>query len=383
MHAKAHMMKNETASILDKLWHTGVDAVKGFACVEETLARINPPEPDRIIAVGKAAGDMALGARAHFAADIPTTVVTKYDHSSDQLKKLAQCEIVEAAHPVPDQNSLKGGTLVLKRVREMGPDTSLLLLVSGGASALVEVLQPGITLADLTTRNQEFMAQGMAIGEINTARKQMSLIKGGQLLDNFSGKQVHVVAISDVEGDGIDVIASGIGAWNRQGDHVRTIIAASNTIAREAVEAQAKTEGISVIANEENLYGDAETIARALAQKVTSGGKGLYIFGGEPTVKLPPNPGRGGRNQHLALLLANHIVGREDLTILIAGTDGTDGPTAEAGAIVDGNTVRHGSDVNPILEAADAGSYLAEQNALLTTGPTGTNVMDLVLAWKT
>lgn len=376
-------MTDNPAAMLEELWWQGVNAVRGFSAVTVSLSESAMTPPDMIIAVGKAAGDMALGARKHFKAPIQTLVVTKYDHTSDELAALSNCEIMEAAHPVPDQNSLNGGARVLEAVQNMAVDQNLLLLVSGGASALVEVMEEGQTLDSLKALNKGFLADGLSIGEINAERRKISRIKGGRLLDAFKGKSAHVIAISDVEGDSIDVIASGIGAYHGSGNHIDIKIAASNAVARQTIEKAAQDKNIDVQRNEECLYGHAEDIAQKLLDKIQNGSAGLYIFGGEPTVELPATPGRGGRNQHLALLLADKIKTSDDLYILIAGTDGTDGPTAEAGAVIDGSTVKAGDDTARYLRAADAGTYLNERGALLTTGPTGTNVMDIVLVLKT
>ncbi|WP_035266697.1 DUF4147 domain-containing protein [Ahrensia sp. 13_GOM-1096m] len=376
-------MTNNPAAILENLWWQGVNAVRGFSAVSTALSKSNIKAPDLIIAVGKAAGDMALGARSHFDSSIQTLVVTKYDHISEALAALDDCDIIESAHPVPDQNSLIGGARVLECVKNMRADQSLLLLVSGGASALVEVLEEGHTLESLKALNQGFLAEGLSIGEINAERRKISRIKGGRLLDAFNGKSAHVIAISDVEGDSINVIASGIGAYNGDDNRVQIEIAASNAVARQVIESAAQGKKLNICLNEECLYGRTDDIATSLFDKIKNGPAGLYIFGGEPTVELPENPGRGGRNQHLALLLAGKIKTRDDLHILVAGTDGTDGPTDEAGAIIDGATVKDTAQTAKYLTAADAGTYLNERGALLTTGPTGTNVMDIVLVLKT
>lgn len=367
-------------SFLSDLWWQGVQAVRGANAVKSTLHNINPEAPNLIIAVGKAAGDMALGARDHFSHTITTLVVTKYGHVNEAVAELPDCEIIEAAHPIPDLNSLIAGRRVLESVRGLGPTDNLMLLVSGGASALAEVLQPDMTLEELEILNNAFMSSGLSIDEINTERRKVSQIKGGQLLDVFDGNRIEVIAISDVEGDDINTIGSGIGARNSDHDRTRTTIAASNKLARKAVKKSAGA--IPVCANEETLYGPVETVASHILIKIRDGKPGLYIFGGEPTVNLPENPGRGGRNQHLALLLADSIGAQDDIVVLVAGTDGTDGPTAEAGAIVDGSTVGKNESVADYLANADSGSYLNKCDALFATGPTGTNVMDLVIAYK-
>lgn len=374
-------MTSTDTHFLKELWWAGVDAVRGNTAVQNELASNPVSKPDLIIAVGKAAGDMALGARAHYDEPIPTIVATKYDHVSQELSALPNCTIYESAHPIPDENSLLAGQVVLQAIQTMGSTDQLLLLVSGGASSLVEVLQSGINLSDLAKLNQGFMAQGLDIHQINTERKKISRVKAGQLLQAFSGKSARVVAISDVEGDSIDVIGSGIGAYHGPNSNISITISGSNKVAREAIAKSARTQGLSIIANQETLYGDAAKVADGVFHGIEKGPAGLYIFGGEPTCILPDNPGRGGRNQHLGLLLADMIRDRNDLTILVAGTDGSDGPTKDAGAFVDGQTVI--DDITNYVQGADAGSYLSERDALFTTGPTGTNVMDVMLVWKT
>ena len=157
-------------------------------------------------------------------------------------------------------------------------------------------------------------------------------------------------------------------------------IVASNAIAREAVVAAGVREGWAIQANAETLYDDIHTVASQIAKTLSAGAPGLHIFGGEPTVVLPEHPGNGGRNQALAVLIAREIAGLPGLQVLVAGTDGTDGPTDAAGAIVNGSTWDvSGQDA---LESADTGPWLEARGALLRTGPTGTNVMDLVIALK-
>jgi len=190
-----------------------------------------------------------------------------------------------------------------------------------------------------------------------------------------------VLAISDVPGDDLAVIGSGIGCAPDGHDFAfQARIVASNTSAREAAAQAARGLGVEVLACEEALHDDLEALAETIGSRVRKMGTGVMILGGEPTVVLPPNPGQGGRNQALALALAREISGAKDLTILVAGTDGSDGPTDAAGAFVDGGT--WGPGAAKALEAADSGRYLDARGALLRTGPTGTNVMDLLVALR-
>ncbi|MEO8243430.1 MAG: DUF4147 domain-containing protein, partial [bacterium] len=288
--------------------------------------------------------------------------------------------VLESAHPVPDASSLGSGARLFAEVAAMPQGSHLLLLVSGGASALVEAPRPGITLEDIIRLNQDLLASGKDIATMNAERTGFSLIKGGGLLGRFRGARITVLAISDTHGDRIDTIGSGIGlCLPRAGLHCETRIVGSNTVARTAAQTKAEALGLTVRHNTETLYDDVVEAARIMAQDLDAG-PGLYIWGGEPTVILPPNPGRGGRNQALALGLAEGIRGQSDLSILVAGTDGSDGPTTAAGGLVDGTTWADGARL--ALARADSGSFLDQHAALFTSGPTGTNVMDLALALR-
>ncbi|WP_187431530.1 D-glycerate 2-kinase [Roseobacter fucihabitans] len=363
--------------LLVTLFDAGVKAVSGEDAVTNALTAKPCPTPDHIIAVGKAATAMARAAHALFP-DAPILIVTKYGHSGGAPEA---AEIIEAAHPVLDDNSLAGGARISAVVRDMHADSHLLMLVSGGASALAENPMAGLTLADMTSKAQALLASGADIHAMNAARKEMSAIKGGKLLAGFGGASVTTLAISDVEGDSLDVIGSGIGAAPKTpGFDFDPRIVASNAIARAAVVKTAMDQGLTLQVNAETLYDDINAIAPQIAETLKNGAPGLYVFGGEPTVILPPNPGQGGRNQALALLLARDMAGTADVRILVAGTDGTDGPTDAAGAIVDGALWEDSGHF--ALERADAGIWLDARAALLKTGPTGTNVMDLVIALK-
>jgi hydroxypyruvate reductase len=367
----------ERKRALLEIWQAAIDAVSGHAAVVNAIDADDEFEPDLIVAVGKAAAGMCAGALERFP-QCAALVVTKYEHSDAELRALPQVDVIESAHPIPDRNSLKAGRALLARMRKMQAGSRVLLLVSGGASALAEALPRKMTLADLRAMTDEMIATGKTIGEINTRRKQASLIKDGKLIAAFGGAEVRVYAISDVEGDDIATIGSGIGDCRRATVKAESTIVASNTIARERAEARARELGLEVQLNQEILYGDVFELAPKIAILLRDPEPGVYILGGEPTVMLPKKPGRGGRNQSLALALSEHIEGREDITILVAGTDGTDGPTDAAGGLVDGGTWRE--DARDALERADAGTFLEAHDALFVTGPTNTNVMDLVIA---
>ncbi|WP_299373014.1 DUF4147 domain-containing protein [uncultured Tateyamaria sp.] len=354
------------------LWWAGVEAVRGDKAVDRSLTDAPCPRPDRIIAVGKAAAAMAKPAAARWP-DVPCLVVTKYHHGADAP---AHATVMEAAHPVPDAASLDAGRAVQEAVAACGAGSHLLMLVSGGASALVEVPVDGLSLDDLRAETDGLLASGAPIGEMNAHRTARSQVKGGKLLTGFAGARVTTLALSDVEGDALATIGSGIGDAPAQAPfdfHPR--IVASNAIARAAV---AAASPVPVQGNEETLYDDVAVLAPRIAAALKTARPGLHIMGGEPVVHLPDAPGMGGRNMALALGLAREIAGTEGLRILVAGTDGTDGPTDAAGALIDGDTWDDSG--HAALAAADAYPWLAARGVLVKTGPTGTNVMDLAIA---
>lgn len=357
------------------IWQAGVAAVGGYAAVARALDGATPP--DRILAVGKAAAEMARAALDRFG-PVPTLVVTKDGHAEGLP---AGTEVIEAAHPVPDARSLTAGHALREAVAGMPDGSELLLLVSGGASSLAEDLVPGQTLDDLAALNRRLLAAGLDIGAMNRERRKISRVKGGGLLQGFGGARVRVLAISDVPGDDLAVIGSGIGAApDNPGFAFEAQIVASNAVARAAAAEAARGMGLEVLVCEEALHDDLGALRTRIGAMLREMGSGVIVLGGEPTVVLPDNPGRGGRNQALALALAGEIAGQDGLTVVVGGTDGSDGPTDAAGGVVDGATWGDGAE--EAMARADSGPYLEAREALLRTGPTGTNVMDLLVALR-
>ena len=368
------MTPQTRADMLTRIWWAGVQSVQGGVAVGASLDAMPIPRPDLILSVGKAAVSMAKAAHGRFVGR--TVAFTKAGHTEADTPFV----VLQSSHPVPDISSLNAGARLLAEVSAAPQGSHLLLLVSGGASALVEVPRPGWTLDDLAGLNRALLASGQDIGTMNAERVRHSMIKGGGLLSRFQGSRVTVLAISDTQGDLIQTIGSGIGLCiPRPGLICETRIVASNTVARVAAAAKARDLGIAVLGSAETLYEDVGATARMMARDL-SAAPGLTIWGGEPTVVLPANPGVGGRNQALALHLAQAIRGQGDVSVLVAGTDGNDGPTEAAGGLVDGLTWT--DEAEAALLAADSGSYLAQHGALFITGPTGTNVMDLALALR-
>jgi len=362
---------------LQTIWQSAVAAVSGEVAVENAIQEGGEFKPDQIIAVGKAAVGMCRGALNHFN-DCPALLVTKYDHADDDILARDNVSVIESAHPIPDKMSLEAGKALLDCVQNM--TGNLLLLVSGGASALAESLAGDLTLSDLQAITDEMISTGKTIGEINSKRKEMSLIKDGKLLSAFKGPEIRVYAISDVEGDSISTIGSGIGDCHRAISKATSRVIASNQIARQRAAETARSLGLEVKHNDESLYDDVFRLAHEIGEQLKQAERGVYIWGGEPTVILPENPGRGGRNQALALAISEHLKGRNNVTLLVAGTDGSDGPTNAAGGLVDGHTFQDAIAAADALKAADAGTYLEQHDSLFITGPTNTNVMDLAIA---
>lgn len=363
-----------TGDELLRLWQVGIHAVGGAVAVNEALERLKIARPDLILAVGKAATAMAQAACAAWP-DVDCLIVTKYGHANGAP---ASATVLEAAHPVPDAASLAAGLALQQAVADCGRQDHLLMLVSGGASALAEVPISGLNLAELQRQTNALLASGADIGKMNIHRTQNSQIKGGKLLAKFGGTMVTTLALSDVEGDALATIGSGIAdAPDSANFDFSAHVVASNAIARDAV---AAASPLPVQMNSENLYEDIATLGPKIAGYLKSAASGVHIMGGEPVVHLPENPGKGGRNMALALTLAREIAGVKGLRILVAGSDGTDGPTDAAGAIVDGTTWQ--PDAATALGAANAYPWLKGNDALVTTGPTGTNVMDILIAHK-
>lgn len=385
-------MKHRSA--LEMIWRAGVERVSGHTAVINAIENYKISKPDAIIAIGKAATPMIEAALSFAGYNTNSLLVTKHDHvichhkinqdRIDEYQNDGTLKVIEAGHPLPDQNSINAGRELKDFVQSLVPSDHLLMLVSGGASALVELLPDEINLDDLQKITSKMLAEGSKIEDINAKRKEISRIKNGRLLAGFRGSKVTVLAISDVEGDSIDVIGSGIGMTDKlpAGTEQQTHIIASNEIARQASANKARMLGFEVCHDSESVYGDVSDAAEHILNPISIGKNGIYIFGGEPTVILPENPGRGGRNQQLALLLSKLIEGNNDMEFLVAGTDGSDGPYNAAGGFADGKLFRQSQGAQKALDQANAGSYLEQCNNLFVTGPTGTNVMDLVIAIK-
>lgn len=379
--------------ILLELFRAALASVDGRACVRDALASASAPQgaaraPVWVAAVGKAASAMVLGAHDALGASLERTLlITKDGHVDAQAYGVPNIEVLESAHPMPDERSLAAGERLLEWVDAIPPHVEPLFLVSGGASSLVEALVPGATFARLTALNARGLASGLAIGELNAQRAQLSRIKGGRLAARLAGRPARALFISDVPGHDPAVIGSGLlGPSGVEGDRIERQIVASIDIARDRVQAAAAALGLEAWKDSATFDGPAERLAVRFSHELHMKPSQVCVWGGESVVTLPENPGRGGRNQHLALAAARIIAGHDNLLLLVAGTDGTDGVTSDAGALVDGETCSRIAlaelDVHRCLATADSNAALAAAGDLIHTGPTGTNVGDIVIGLK-
>lgn len=384
--------------------------VAGDAAVRRWLADHPPAGDCALVAVGKAAAQMLRGAREVLADRVADALLISGRDYVDAVPE----DVVwaEGAHPLPDERSLAAGEALLAFLARQPGHRELVFLVSGGASAMVEVLREGVDAGLLERANRWLLGSGLGIGEMNAVRKALSRIKGGGLLDFVGPRPATALLISDVPGDDPAAIGSGLlvadpgtadvlaglelpqwlGAALGPVRHgaesypVRCVLVATNRDAREAAATAARRLGHAAVVHASLVTGAAAEAGEGLARELLEGRPGVHVWGGETTVRLPENPGRGGRNQHLALAAARILEHRPGVVLLSAGTDGRDGPGDDAGAMVDGGTVARGRlgglDPDSALRCADSGSFLESAGDLVNTGPTGTNVMDLIIGWK-
>ena len=411
------MLKDDMREILDG----AIKAVLPENAVKEALS--NPAFTSRkgkgkliVCSIGKAAWRMAKAASDILGSGITGAVVTKYDHS---MGDIAGLEIFEAGHPVPDTNTINGTKALLSHVKGLTADDTVLFLVSGGGSALFEFPAEGVTLEDMQDITHQLLSCGADIVEINTIRKHLSSVKGGRFAELCAPAHVFMVVLSDVLGDRLDSIASGPAAPDTSTSeealaiikkyslkvkpelmavlsretpktltNVTATITGSVTELCRAVSELAQKKGYSPVILTTTLTCEAREAGSFMAgvarEVLTSGNPAkvpcAIIAGGETVVHLT-GKGLGGRNQELALAAAEGIAGLDGVVVASLGSDGTDGPTDAAGGIVDGKTAgilkEKGISIPDVLRNNDAYNALKQADALLMTGPTGTNVNDV------
>lgn len=385
----------------------------------------------QIIGFGKAACPMATALENSLERFVDRgIIITKYHHcTKPHIPNLSI--IYEGGHPIPDEQGLKGTQEIIKLLQGSDKGTLIACLISGGGSALLVAPDTSITLEDKQTATELLLKAGADIFEVNAVRKHLSRVKGGRLAEIAYPAKIISLILSDVIGDKLDVIASGptspdsssyhealsvfekyalvdkapkpiidllkkglqglIPETPKQGNplfqNVSNIIIGSNRTALSAAQTKAEGLGFNTEIISSEITGEANEVGKSLAEKIkhvqrTKSGKQplCLLSGGETTVTVKGN-GLGGRNTELALSFALEIEGHEGITLLSAGTDGTDGPTDAAGAIVDGYTVQKAKALNMdsqnYLKNNDSYHFFKKTHELFITGPTGTNVMDI------
>lgn len=412
------------------------EAIKRFVSVEGDRLRCGGKELD----LGAFDGIWALGAGKGSAAMAQAVeeilgdrvsgglVIVKYDH----LASVAKIRLLEAGHPIPDENGWRGTQVLTAMAEKLDGRDLVLFLLSGGGSALLPMPVKGITLAEKVATTDLLLRSGASIREVNTIRKHVSQVKGGQLARLSYPATLISFILSDVIGDPLDVIASGptvadpttfqdcLEVMNRYdlkenfpasvrshisaglaGEVAETpkpddpifsqtsnILVGTNMQALEAAALEAENLGYKSLILSSMIEGDTAEAARfhaAIAKEIVSSGHPLQppvclISGGETTVVVRGR-GKGGRNQEFALEAALALDGTQGVCLLSGGTDGTDGPTDAAGAVVDGATITRAlaNGLNPreFLQENDSYHFFEHLDDLLITGPTNTNVMDL------
>jgi len=413
------------------LIHKQLKIREGKLIFSDQLIDLDSFERIFILGAGKAAAPMAK-ALEEIIGDylFEGAVVVKYDHTA-VLKKI---KLFEAAHPVPDKNTLNATSKLVQIANNAGKNDLVFFLLSGGGSALFELLPETIKLDDLKKLNQELLGCGASIEEINVVRKHISLVKGGRFAEMIAPAQCQTLILSDIIDDPLESIASGPTAPDpssfsdaftiieryklgskipesilnhfqnsldgkiqdtltkdsRIFKKVNNLVIGNNMLAINALAQAAESAGYQVDILTDALEGEAREIAKFWAaiikhrikQKTDQAIPICLIAGGEPTVTLK-GKGKGGRNQELVLAVLNqlnHI--EEPFYFSSIGTDGTDGPTDAAGAWIDEKSASRAKSVNRDIQIAldqnDAYPFFDAINGLVTTGPTGTNVMDVM-----
>ncbi len=417
------------------IWQAGVDAVRpeillpGFLTNDADF-RDHISRASRILVVGGGKAGAAMAAA--FEAALPDhlfKITGLLNVPADAVRPLQRITL-HAGRPAgsnhPTADGVAGSDQMLDLMRTAGPDDVAVCLISGGGSALLPA-PDGVTLEDKQAVTKLLHACGATINEMNAVRKHLSRLKGGRLAQAFAGRRLFSLIISDVVGDPLDVIASGPTAVDPTtfGDalnvlekyrltgqvpnvvkhlqagaageipetmktppaNVRNVLLGNSAVARNAAQAEAERRGYAVT-DFGDIEGDTRAAADLFASRVLNLSRQNYpplclISGGETTVTLGRNPGKGGRNQDFVLAML-HALGKEgmrDVVILSGGTDGEDGPTDAAGAVADAESLaelrRQSVDLAAELDGHDAYHILDWAGALIKTGLTHTNVMDL------
>ena len=406
-------MNNALRIDAERIARGAIDAVRPDGAVRRALESVTLTGNIYLVAVGKAAWQMASAAVKYLPFSVKDGIVlTKYGHVMEPLPGIA---CLEAGHPVPDENSFAGTRQILEMTKGLSADDTVLFLLSGGGSALFE--EPLVEPELLQEVTQALLARGADIGRINTIRKRLSAVKGGRFAQWCAPAKVEAVILSDVLGDPVDLIASGPASADpstsedsktvareylpeyyetllplleaetpKSLSNVHTQIIGSVRQLCVAAEHLARELGYEPVFLTDRMECEARNAGRELGKLLArhSGDKKrvAYLAGGETVVHVT-GTGLGGRNQELALAAAEALSGIPNAAIISVGSDGTDGPTGAAGGYADGDTLAElkaaGIDYHVSLTNNDAYHALDAIGNLIFTGPTGTNVNDITI----
>jgi len=429
--------------LAEQIFMSGVESVMPARIIEKNVFKknetlfiagheVNLESVENIYVIGAGKASAKMGEAIENILDDRITggqIVVKYGHACE----LKFVNVSEAGHPLPDYNGYAATQNILNIVTQANENDLVICLISGGGSALLTDFPAGTSIDDLILANQLLLKSGADIKEINTVRKHLSNVKGGQLAKAAHPAMLISLVLSDVIGDPLDMIASGptvpdpttfIDALvvlekyqllpdmpptfleyvqngisglhpetpkpgDRVFDNIRNIVVANNKIALEGCRQKANELGLNCFIISSQLEGNTADVAEYLIEEALAFQKDgniekpcCLLFGGETTLKVSGN-GTGGRNQHLALCAALLLKDKPGITFLAAGTDGSDGPTAAAGAVVDSQTFPAAAsrylDIEKYLDNFDSYHFFETAGGHVITGPTMTNVMDLIV----
>ena len=366
-------------AVLRMLFDAAVAASKPAACMPLWLED-RPAGNVIVVGAGKAAASMAAIVEQEWVEPLAGLVIVPYGHTAD----CEHIEVVEAAHPVPDEEGVAATRRILKLVSGLSAEDTVVCLFSGGGSSLLCAPAAGVTLEQKKAATTELLRSGATIQEINSARRELSAVKGGKLAATCAPANVITLIISDVPGNDPSVVASGptvVDAASALESDVRILATSDDALQAAALRALESDINPYVLGD---LAGDARELAREHAQLAIdiAAGKGpverpcVILSGGETTVHVT-GTGRGGRNGEYALALAIALDGHENISAIAADTDGIDGTGENAGCLVFPDTLTR-SPNDPIAMQAnnDTCEFFAVLDDLVVTGPTRTNVND-------
>ncbi len=377
---RTHSLQDER---ILRILSAALNAVEPGKIVRDFLAKIKLPPHKQIflLGIGKASEAMTFAAADVLTDFSDALIVTKFA-SHPPRKRLT---VIEAGHPIPDQRSLAAGKATLDFVSHLNEDDLLICLISGGGSALVAAPREGISLEEIQLQTKNLLASGATIYEINSLRKKLDHIKGGGLARTTKAKIVSLI-LSDVIGNSLETIASGLTVDPLLGTRLQNFIVGDIGIAAQAAKKQAIAEGFESEILNLRIQGEAREAGLQFAKGLKEERRKrespfCLIAGGETTVKISGN-GKGGRNQELALSAVDELSGSENVLMISLATDGDDGPTNAAGAVVNGVSRQRAEKLGMLasgyLSRNDAYSFFDPLEDLIKCGYTGTNVNDLL-----